>query len=56
MLGQIAGLSAEQVNALKAMKPSQSFDKNKFYQQMYKDQTINDYMNMWGGNFWKNYI
>lgn len=46
LLGQIAGLSAEQVNALKAMKPSQSFDKNKFYQQMYKDQTINDYMNM----------
>lgn len=46
LLGQIAGLSAEQVNALKAMKPSQSFDKNKFYQQMYKDQTINNYMNM----------
>lgn len=46
LLGQIAGLSVEQVNALKAMKPSQSFDKNKFYQQMYKDQTINDYMNM----------
>lgn len=46
LLGQIAGLSIEQVNALKAMKPSQSFDKNKFYQQMYKDQTINDYMNM----------
>lgn len=46
LLGQIAGLSAEQVNALKTMKPSQSFDKNKFYQQMYKDQTINDYMNM----------
>lgn len=46
LLGQIAGLSAEQVNALKAMRPSQSFDKNKFYQQMYKDQTINNYMNM----------
>lgn len=46
LLGRIAGLSVEQVNALKAMKPSQSFDKNKFYQQMYKDQTINDYMNM----------
>lgn len=46
LLGQIAGLSIEQVNALKAMRPSQSFDKNKFYQQMYKDQTINDYMNM----------
>lgn len=46
LLGQIAGLSIEQVNALKAIKPSQSFDKNKFYQQMYKDQTINDYMNM----------
>ncbi|WP_423479526.1 phage tail tape measure protein [Ligilactobacillus salivarius] len=46
LLGQIAGLSIEQVNALKAMKPSQSFDKNKFYQQMYKDQTINNYMNM----------
>ncbi|MGK4183849.1 phage tail tape measure protein [Ligilactobacillus salivarius] len=46
LLGQIAGLSIEQVNALKAMRPSQSFDKNKFYQQMYKDQTINNYMNM----------
>lgn len=46
LLGQIAGLSAEQVNTLKAMKPSQSFDKNKFYQQMYQDQTISDYMNM----------
>lgn len=46
LLGQIAGLSAEQVNALKAMKPSQSFDKNKFYQQMYQDQTISDYMRM----------
>lgn len=46
LLGQIAGLSIEQVNALKAMKPSQSFDKNKFYQQMYKDQTISDYMRM----------
>lgn len=46
LLGQIAGLSIEQVNALKAMKPGQSFDKNKFYQQMYKDQTINNYMNM----------
>lgn len=46
LLGQIAGLSIEQVNALKAMKPSQSFDKNKFYQQMYKDQTISNYMNM----------
>lgn len=46
LLGQIAGLSAEQVNALKSMKPGQSFDKNKFYQQMYKDQTINNYMNM----------
>lgn len=46
LLGQIAGLSIEQVNALKAMKPSQSFDKNKFYQQMYQDQTINNYMNM----------
>lgn len=46
LLGQIAGLSVEQVNALKAMKPSQSFDKNKFYQQMYQDQTISDYMRM----------
>lgn len=46
LLGQIAGLSIEQVNALKAMKPSQSFDKNKFYQQMYQDQTISDYMRM----------
>lgn len=46
LLGQIAGLSAEQVNALKAMKPSQSFDKNKFYQDMFRDQTISNYMNM----------
>lgn len=46
LLGQIAGLSIEQVNALKAMRPSQSFDKNKFYQQMYQDQTISDYMRM----------
>lgn len=46
LLGQIAGLSAEQVNALKAMKPSQNFDKNKFYQDMFRDQTISNYMNM----------
>lgn len=46
LLGQIARLSAEQVNALKAMKPSQSFDKNKFYQDMFRDQTISNYMNM----------
>lgn len=46
LLGQIAGLSAEQVNALKSMKPSQNFDKNKFYQDMFRDQTISNYMNM----------
>lgn len=46
LLGQIAGLSAEQINALKAMKPSQNFDKNKFYQDMFRDQTISNYMNM----------
>ena len=46
LLGQIAGLNAEQVNALKAMKPSQNFDKNKFYQDMFRDQTISNYMNM----------
>lgn len=46
LLGQIAGLSAEQVNTLKAMKPSQNFDKNKFYQDMFRDQTISNYMNM----------
>ena len=46
LLGQIAGLSAEQVNALKTMKPSQNFDKNKFYQDMFRDQTISNYMNM----------
>ena len=46
LLGQIAGLSAEQVNALKVMKPSQNFDKNKFYQDMFRDQTISNYMNM----------
>lgn len=46
LLGRIAGLSAEQVNALKAMKPSQNFDKNKFYQDMFRDQTISNYMNM----------
>lgn len=46
LLGQIAGLSAEQVNALKAMKPSPNFDKNKFYQDMFRDQTISNYMNM----------
>lgn len=46
LLGQIAGLSAEQVNALKAMKPSQNFDKNKFYQDMFRDQIISNYMNM----------
>lgn len=46
LLGQIAGLSAEQVNALKAMKPSQNFDKNKFYQDMFRDQTISNYMDM----------
>ena len=46
LLGQIAGLSAEQVNALKAMKPSPNFDKKKFYQDMFRDQTISNYMNM----------
>lgn len=46
LLGQIAGLSAEQVNAVKAMKPSPNFDKNKFYQDMFRDQTISNYMNM----------
>lgn len=46
LLGQIAGLNAEQVNALKAMKPSPSFDKKKFYQDMFRDQTISNYMNM----------
>ncbi|WP_225427488.1 phage tail tape measure protein [Ligilactobacillus agilis] len=46
LLGQIAGLGAEQVNALKVMKPSQNFDKNKFYQDMFRDQTISNYMNM----------
>lgn len=46
LLGQIAGLSAEQVNALKSMKPSQNFDKNKFYQDVFRDQTISNYMNM----------
>lgn len=46
LLGQIAGLSAEQVNALKSMKPSPNFDKKKFYQDMFRDQTISNYMNM----------
>lgn len=46
LLGQIAGLSAEQVNALKSMKPGNSFDKKKFYQDMFRDQTISNYMNM----------
>lgn len=46
LLGQIAGLSAEQVNAIKAMNLNPKFDKNKFYQDMFRDQTISNYMNM----------
>lgn len=46
LLGQIAGLSAEQVNAIKAMNSNPKFDKNKFYQDMFRDQTISNYMNM----------
>lgn len=46
LLGQIAGLSAEQVNAIKTMNLNPKFDKNKFYQDMFRDQTISNYMNM----------
>lgn len=46
LLGQIAGLSAEQVNALKSMNFNPKFDKKKFYQDMFRDQTISNYMNM----------
>lgn len=46
LLGQIAGLSAEQINAIKAMNLNPKFDKNKFYQDMFRDQNISNYMNM----------